>query len=185
MKIFCIVAIIASILVSGECKNSGSLFSGSNEEIKTNCINKDVDAYLDTVLEKARKDLPDPMRLPPRSTVVELSDGVLWGMSTLERAGPVKVTCEGSKVTIKGKLTMEEIKGRYTWTKPRRHKEDKEGYVVFISDDFEADVEVVIERREGNENHPRLTRFEIKKFKDAKIEMTGLGLFTWTLGEVT
>ncbi|XP_035216205.1 uncharacterized protein LOC118189652 isoform X2 [Stegodyphus dumicola] len=184
MRLLCVLPIIAAVLVSGECRVFSSLFNDSDDkEIDTNCLDKDVDAYLDKVLERARKELPDPMRLPPRSTIVELHEGVLWGMSTLERSGPSKVTCENSTVTISGKLTVEELKGRYTWKKERKNNDAKEGYIVFISDDFEADVEIVIERQEGEETHPRLTRFEIKKFKKARIEMTG-GFLPWLLGEM-
>lgn len=57
--------------------------------------------------------------------------------------------------------------------------------MVFISDDFEAQVTLVINHKDGEVTHPELTRFVINKFKNAKIEMTGMGYFTWALGEMT
>ncbi|GFR19976.1 uncharacterized protein TNCT_66551 [Trichonephila clavata] len=47
------------------------------------CKRLSVHDYLDEILEKARDELPDPIRLPPRSSFVELSDGVLWVLTTL------------------------------------------------------------------------------------------------------
>lgn len=63
---------------------------------------------------------------------------------------------------------------------------DKEGYVVFISNDFAADVEVTIDQPEGETKlNPELKKLEIQKFKDARIETTGHGLISWTVGELT
>ncbi|XP_015921475.1 uncharacterized protein [Parasteatoda tepidariorum] len=188
MKTLLIFSTLAVIFCSGECGFISRLFgeNDSEKERDTSCVKTDVNEYLDRVLEKARKELPDPMRLPPRSTIVELNDGVLWGLSNITRLGETEVSCDGNTITIKGKITTDELKGRYTWSKLTKHS-DREGYIVFISHDFEAECEVIIERHEGEgePTHPRLEKFDIKKFKDAKIEMTGLGYLTWALGEMT
>ncbi|XP_054719221.1 uncharacterized protein LOC129228563 [Uloborus diversus] len=159
----------------------------TNTLLTTNCKSKEaVEKYLDDVLSKVQGDLPDPMRIPPRSTVVELSDGEVWGLSTLTRKGDANVKCEGKKVTITAKFTAEEIKGRYTWHKKLRGR-DREGYVVFISEDFEAeaDLSITYADDENQHHHPQLERLEISRFKDARIEMTGMSYITWALGEMT
>ncbi|KAG8173861.1 hypothetical protein JTE90_016590 [Oedothorax gibbosus] len=161
------------------------VFHSEDDTLSLPCVSSDVDQYLDEVLARARAELPDPLRLPPRSSVVELSDGLLWGLSNITRLGEAEVSCEGDDIRIKAVITSDEIKGRYTWRKKKPGR-DWEGYVVFISNDFQAEVEGVMEKREGGQkSHPRLERFRIKKFKDARVEMTGLGYITWALGEMT
>ena len=146
------------------------------------CLDQDVDAYLDKVLEQARKQLPEPMRLPPRSAFVELSEGRVWGMQTLHRSGPMIVTClDNDTVVITGKLATDELKARYTWEKEFRKKK-REGFVLVKTNDFEADVQLIIHK--GHE-HPKLEAFKIRRFKDISVEMTGLGWLTWALAEVT
>lgn len=54
-----------------------------------------------------------------------------------------------------------------------------------MSKDFEADITLVIEKKEGEKTHPQLKKFIINRFKDAKIEMTGMSYFTWAVGEMT
>ncbi|GFT36799.1 uncharacterized protein NPIL_471661 [Nephila pilipes] len=150
------------------------------------CNKPNVHDYLDEILKKAREDLPDPIRLPPRSSFVELSDGVLWGLSNLTRLGDAKIECvDENSIIVKSKVTTDELKGRYTWQKERRNKSPHEGYVVFISHDFQAEVDTLIEKKNGQITHPQLQRFEISRFKDAKVEITGMGFFTWALGEMT
>ncbi|XP_015921477.1 mite allergen Lep d 7 isoform X2 [Parasteatoda tepidariorum] len=186
MKTLLIFSTLAVIFCSGECGFISRLFgeNDSEKERDTSCVKTDVNEYLDRVLEKARKELPDPMRLPPRSTIVELNDGVLWGLSNITRLGETEVSCDGNTITIKGKITTDELKGRYTWSKEKRHS-NKEGNVVFISHDFEADIEVLIKKNTTEVAHPRLQRFEIKKFKDVKIEISGASYLGWALGELT
>lgn len=173
--------VLVALFAVGDCRKHRT----DNGKVTSNCMNKDVDAYLDKVLEEARQELPDPMRLPPRSTFVELSDGLVWGLSDLRRIGKAKVACEGEKVTIEAKLTTDELKARYTWTKERKNKDPREGYVVIISDDFEADIILVIDHQKNQVTHPILEKFVIQRFKEVKVEMTGMGYFTWALGEMT
>ncbi|GFY62273.1 uncharacterized protein TNIN_145171 [Trichonephila inaurata madagascariensis] len=150
------------------------------------CKRPSVHDYLDEILEKARDELPDPIRLPPRSSFVELSDGVLWGLDNITRLGDAEIECiDENSILVKAKVTTDELKGRYTWQKERRNKSPREGYVVFISHDFEAEVDTLIEKKNGQITHPVLQRFEINRFKDAKVEITGMGFFTWALGEMT
>ncbi|XP_054720397.1 uncharacterized protein LOC129230036 [Uloborus diversus] len=173
--------VLAVFLVTGECRQR------PEEVITTDCRNqKDVEEYLDRVMERVRQDLPDPMMLPPRSTIVELSDGHVWGLSNLTRFGNTEVKCEGYTITISAKITTDTIKGRYTWTKVHRGKE-RQGYVVFISKDFEANVQLSMNYATQDEKdlHPRLDRFEIKRFKKVKVEITGIRFLTWALGEMT
>nr|AIW62611.1 hypothetical protein [Scytodes thoracica] len=121
------------------------------------------------------------MRLPPRSTFVELSEGRVWGMQTLHRSGPVQVTClDNDTVVITGKLATDELKARYTWEKEIRKK--REGYILVKTSDFEADVQLIIHK---GQEHPKLETFKIQRFKDISVEMTGLGFLTWALGEIT
>ncbi|GBM30038.1 hypothetical protein AVEN_165606-1 [Araneus ventricosus] len=165
---------VAALLIS-ECR-------GDDEA----CKKPNVHDYLDEMLEKAREELPDPIRLPPRSSFVDLSDGVLWGLSNLTRLGDAEVQClDENTIVVKAKVTTDELKGRYTWQKERRNQSPREGYVVFISHDFEAAIDFRVAKNNGEITHPVLERFEIKKFKNAKVEITGMGFLTWALGEMT
>ncbi|XP_054720366.1 uncharacterized protein LOC129230003 [Uloborus diversus] len=174
------VIFLISLFIIGECRQR------PDEVVTTNCRSQeDVEEYLDRVMEKVRDDLPEPLRLPPRSTVVELSDGNVWGLSNVTRFGSTEVRCEGYTISISAKITTDEVKGRYTWTKAVRGRE-REGYVVFISKDFEAEIELLMDYgAEEQDLYPRLERFRINRFKNAKVEMTGYGYFTWALGEMT
>ncbi|XP_015921496.1 uncharacterized protein [Parasteatoda tepidariorum] len=169
-----------------ECKHLGTLSQTGTkiQEKEIECLKKNIDEYLNNVLKRARKELPDPMRLPPRSAIVDLKDGVMWGLSSLEKMGKAVVSCDGANVTIHVKLTVDELKGRYTWIKENRRK-TREGYVTFICNDFAADVIIIIRKQNSEITHPHLERLEIKKFRDVKVEMTGLGLLSWALGEIT
>ncbi|GIX73697.1 hypothetical protein CEXT_525471 [Caerostris extrusa] len=163
-----------------------SLFPAECRADDDSCKKPNVHDYLDEILLKARKELDDPMRLPPRSSFVELSDGILWGLSNITRLGDVKIECvDQDTIVVKAKITTDELKGRYTWTKERRNKSPREGYVVFISNDFVAEIDTRIKKNNGEITHPVLERFEIDRFKDARVEITGMGFFTWALGEMT
>ncbi|KAG8173860.1 hypothetical protein JTE90_016589 [Oedothorax gibbosus] len=162
-----------------------SIHSEEDDTTSLPCVSSDVDQYLDEVLVRARAELPDPLRLPPRSSVVELSDGLLRGLSNITRLGEAEVSCEGDDIRIKAVITSDEIKARFPLGEEKPGS-DWEGYAVFISNDFQAQVEGVMEKREGGQKfHPRLERFRINKFKDARVEMTGLRFISYALGEMT
>ncbi|KAG8186663.1 hypothetical protein JTE90_014739 [Oedothorax gibbosus] len=159
--------------------------AAANAQNGDSCLTIDEKGHLEDVLNKVRERLPDPLRLPPRSVSigVELEDGLLWGLSNLTKLGKADVSCQGSTTIVKLILTTDELKGRYTWSKNVRNQE-KSGYVVIISNDFQAEVEVAVVQDESGLVRPELRRLEIRRFKDARIETTGLGFLTWTAGEL-
>ncbi|XP_015921478.1 uncharacterized protein [Parasteatoda tepidariorum] len=187
MKTLLIFSVLTVILYYCECGFISRFSDEDGNEVEhgtgADCVKTDVNEYLDQVFEKARNELPDPMRLPPRSTFVELNDGRLWGLSNITRLGETKVTCDGASITIIGKITTDELKGRYTWT--TKKKSNAEGNVVFISHDFEADYKVVLKKKKGKVTYPTLKRFVIKKFKNPQIEISGASYLGWALGELT
>ncbi|XP_015903369.2 uncharacterized protein [Parasteatoda tepidariorum] len=177
-----VLFLISTLLYNVDCRHIQEISQTKQRDI--NCLKTNIDDYLDNVLKRASKELPDPMRLPPRSAVVDLKDGLTWGLSTLAKLGNAVVDCDGQNITLKIKLTVEELKGRYTWIKETRRRH-REGYVTFMSKDFAADVIITIKKHNGEVVHPHLERLEIKKFKDVKVEITGMGLISWALGEIT
>uniref|UniRef100_A0A2L2Y363 Uncharacterized protein n=1 Tax=Parasteatoda tepidariorum TaxID=114398 RepID=A0A2L2Y363_PARTP len=89
MKTLLIFSVLTVILYYSECDFISRFSDEDGNEVEhgtgADCVKTDVNEYLDQVFEKARNELPDPMRLPPRSTFVELNDGRLWGLSNITR----------------------------------------------------------------------------------------------------
>lgn len=58
------------------------------------------------------------------------------------------------------------------------------GFVLVTSKDFQVKFRLVINKTEGL-THPQMEEFRIQRFKNVKVEMTGMGLFSWAMGEIT
>lgn len=74
------------------------------------------------------------------------------------------------------------MQARYTWEKEIAGKKH-EGLVLVTSKDFLVKFRLVINKEKGS--HPNMEEFKIQRFKNVKVEMTGMGLLSWALGEIT
>ncbi|XP_076331688.1 uncharacterized protein LOC143236902 isoform X2 [Tachypleus tridentatus] len=183
MKLITALVVLVICCEMPVTEQSKTMFKRETERNSaTDCIGTaNMDAYVDSVLQNAKHQIPDPIPLHNVDKTVHLRDGEVRGLSSLYRSGNSYISCNKDSVAIQISLGLRDLKGHYRWKKKIAFIR-LSGHIFIKVTNFQATIKI---SQNLSKPKPRLDSFEITRLSGIKIQITGLGPLSYLLSSLS